>query len=139
MTSRQEQAIQYAERVRQWVAERDAMVDYMEYERGGKVNRAVLCAELDFGRSVVTQNPAVRESLRSAEVRWYSQTELPGEAHEAARERAETRSVRSERRLSSSQDMVAKLQAENVLLRKRLQKYEALDEILAETGRLPRI
>ena len=138
MASGRELAKDYAARVQAWVAERDAAHDYLEYERGGKVNRAELCAELDFGRSVVSQNPTVRECLREAESRWYGPRETSSRAHDAARERAESKSNRSLHELSKTLDDVAKLKAENALLRKRLKKYEALEEILIETGRIPR-
>ena len=138
MASGRHLAKQYAERVNRWVAERDAKQDYLEYERGGRVNRAALCAELDFGRSVVSQNPAVREALNDAERRWYGTSAPTPAAHAAARDRAENKSMRTSRELSSAQDQVARLTAENALLRKRLKKYEALDEILIETGRMPR-
>ena len=138
MASRRELAKNYATRVQAWIAERDAMQDFLDYERGGKVNRVELCAELDFGRSVVSQNPAVRECLREAESRWYEPREMSRQAHEAARERAESRSNRTQRDLSYARDDVAKLKAENDLLRKRLKKYETLEEILIETGRMPR-
>lgn len=127
----------YADRVRQWIAERDGLQDFMEYERGGKVNRAALCTELDFGRSVVSQNPAVRQALGAAEQRWYGPG-LSARASDAARERAERQSTRVQRELGNAREQIAKLKAENVLLRERLGKYEALEEILVETGRLPR-
>ena len=138
MASGRELSKEYAVRVKAWIAERDTAQDYLDYERGGKVNRAELCAELDFGRSVVSQNPLVRESLREAERRWYDPRKTSRQAHEAARERAESKASRTNRELSNALDEAAKLKAENALLRKRLAKYEALEEILIETGRMPR-
>lgn len=138
MASGRELAKDYAARVKAWVVERDGAQDYHDYERDGKINRAELCAELDFGRSVVSQNPAVRECLQEAESRWYEPREMNRQAHEAARNRAESKSYRTSRDLSKALDDVAKLQAENVLLRKRLQKYVTLEEVLIETGRMPR-
>ena len=137
MASGRDVARLYADRVRQWIAERDGLQDFMEYERGGKVNRAALCAELDFGRSVVSQNPAVRRALSMAEERWYG-SRISALAGDAARERAERRSTRVQRALGNAREQIAGLKAENVLLRQRLGKYEALEEILVETGRLPR-
>ena len=138
MASGREIAKVYAARVEEWIAERDAAQDYLDYERDGKVNRAELCAELDFGRSVVSQNPNVRELLQEAECRWYEPRNTTRKAQEAARERAESKATRTSRELSIALDEAAKLKAENTLLRKRLQKFEMLDQILIETGRLPR-
>lgn len=128
----------YAARVRQWIAERDALGDYGEYERSRRVDRSALCSELDFGRSVVAQNPAVRESLAVAEARWYAREAESPAAQRAARERAEARSGGLQRELDRTRDQVARLAAENSALRRRLARHEALEEILVETGRLPR-
>ena len=129
----------HAERVQAWIAERDAMGDYREYERGGKVHRTILCAELDFARSVTTQNPAVRASLLEAERRWYGTPHGSTDAHDAARDRAEHKSVRLQRALNRALDENARLKSEISLLREKLKKYGVLDEILAETGRIPRV
>ena len=129
----------HAERVQAWIAERDTVGDHLEYERGGKVNRTALCAELDFARSVTTQNPAVRASLLEAERRWYGTCQANTGAHDAARDRTERKSVRLRRALNQALDENARLKSEISLLREKLQKYGVLDEMLAETGRIPRI
>ena len=129
----------HADRVRAWIAERDAIGDCLEYERGGKVNRTALCAELDFARSVTIQNPAVRASLLEAEGRWYGIRQAGTAAQDAARERAEHRSVRLQRALNQALDENARLKSEISLLREKLKKYGVLDEMLAETGRIPRV
>ena len=139
MPSGRKLAEEYAARVENWIAERDAIGDYAEYERDRKVNRTALCAELDFGRSVLTQNPSVRAQLLEAERRWFGtrQPDTNG-SHDAARERAELKSTRISRELRTALDENARLRAENTLLRQRLRKYETLEQILTETGRLPR-
>ena len=129
----------HAGRVRAWIAERDAMGDYREYERGGKVNRTALCAELDFARSVTIQNPAVRANLLEAERRWYGTRQAGTDAHDAARDRAEHKSIRLQRALNRALDENARLKSEISLLREKLKKYGVIDEILAETGRIPRV
>ena len=139
MPSGRKLAEEYAARVESWITERDARGDYEDYQRDRKVNRAALCAELDFGRSVLTQNPSVKAQLLEAEQRWYGHGETKAnQAYDAARERAERKSSLASRELSAALDENAKLRAENALLRRRLRKYETLEEILTETGRLPR-
>ena len=139
MPSGRKIAEEYAARVRDWIAERDAQGDYEDYQRDRKVNRTTLCAELDFGRSVLTQNPNVKAQLLEAEQRWYGHGEKKAnQDHDAARERAERKSTLTSRELSTALDENAKLRAENAHLRRKLRKYETLEEILAETGRLPR-
>lgn len=138
MANGRELAQEYAQRVTAWIAEREQQNDYAEYERAGKVNRAALCAELDFGRSVLAQNPAVKEALVAAERRWFSRDEETRASHEAARERAEKATATASQAATKLQDDVARLKAENLLLRKRLAKYEVLQQVLSETGRAPR-
>jgi len=139
MTNCKKLAKDYSDRVVTWVAEREEKKDWAEYERAGKINRAVLCAELDFGRSVVSQNPAVKIALREAEGRWFTDREETKAGHEAARERSEKAAATVSQAASKLRDEVALLKAENQLLRKRLAQYEVLAEVLAETGRAPRI
>jgi len=137
MANGRELAQEYVQRVTAWIAEREQQNDYAEYERAGKVNRAALCAELDFGRSVLAQNPVVKEALTEAERRWFGGDEETKAGHEAARVRAERSAAPVSQTASKLQDDVARLKAENQLLRKRLAKYEILAEVLAETGRMP--
>ena len=138
MSSRRELAQEYAERVDRWIAERDLCGDYLEYERGGKINRGALCAELDFSRSVINQNPAVRAALASAEQRWFGGSQEDTQAHEAARERSEKRAAQRASDVSRLEDEDAKLKAENALLRKQLERYAAIDAVIQQTGLAPR-
>lgn len=138
MSNGQQKAQQYADRVQKWIAERDAHGDYPEYERSNKVNRAALCDELDFSRSVVNQNPAVKAALAEAEKRWYGEKELDTKAHEAARERSEKRANQRSADVSKLEDVIAKLKAENSTLRKQLERYSAMDEVIQKTGMAPR-
>lgn len=139
MSSRRELAQEYTKRVDQWISERDQCGDYREYERGGKVNRGVLCAELDFSRSVINQNPAVKAALTSAEQRWFGGDQQDTQAHEAARERSEKRAAQRASDVSRLEDEIAKLKAENALLRKQLERYAAIDAVIQQTGLAPRL
>lgn len=123
-------------KVEQWIADRDAAQDFNEYERGGKINRGAICAELDFARSVVNQNPRVKELLAQAESRWYEPTAQDTKALQAASERAEKRVARTSGEIAALQDELAKTKAENALLRRLLEKYQAMADIIAESGAL---
>lgn len=138
-SSGQQKGQDYAQRVVDWITQRDIADDFVEYQRNGKINRQALCAELDFGRSVVSQNPAVRSALEEAEQRWFGVKHRNDiKAQQAAVERSERRVAKSNNDVNKLLDQIAKLSAENALLRKQLQKYEVMSEILAETGFVPR-
>ncbi|WP_261844257.1 DUF6262 family protein [Aliamphritea ceti] len=129
----------YAERVENWIAQRDKAGDFHEYNNGGKINRAALCAELDFSRSVTTQNLTVRDFLDKAEKRWFGEKEkTDSKAHEAARERSEKRANQRASEVSKLEDEIAKLKAENATLRKQLERFSAIDEVIQQTGMAPR-
>ncbi|WP_415912786.1 hypothetical protein [Neptuniibacter sp. QD37_11] len=138
MANGKEQGQENALLVQQWITERDAIGDYVEYERNGKVNRAALCSELGFGRSVVTQNPAVKQLLIEAETRWYGTEDQDTKAHDAARNRSEQRVAQTNRTINKLEDKLAEALAENSVLRERLERYEAMDAIIQSTGRAPR-
>jgi len=138
MANGQQKAQQNIAKITQWISERDSMKDYGEYERQGKINRQALCAELDFGRSVIAQNPTVKKLLSEAEARWFNTKEVDAKAHDAARERSEKRVAQSNADKSKLLDEVAKLKAENAALKLQLKKYAAMDEIIQQTGMFPR-
>ncbi|WP_420600316.1 hypothetical protein [Neptuniibacter sp.] len=141
--SGQEAGANNAQKVREWVAERDLYEDYMEYrnEVNGeyKINRSTLVAELDFSRSVVNQNRTVKDLLAEAELRWYGVKEESSEAHKAARERSEKKTAKRTADVSKLEDELAKLKAENAELRKQLRRFEAMDEIIQKSGMAPRL
>jgi len=53
VSSGQQKAQEYAQRVGAWIAQREAANDFLEYERNGKINRQALCAELDVNRHAI--------------------------------------------------------------------------------------
>lgn len=138
MSSRRQLAKEYAERVSKWISERDLYGDYSEYERGGKVNRGALCAELDFSRSVINQNPAVKAALAEAEKRWFGDNHSDAKALKAALGRSEKRAEQRISDVNRLEDQIAKLKAENTLLRRQLERYAAMDAVIQQTGLVPR-
>jgi len=76
--------------------------------------------------------------LENAEQRWYGAKQNDVKAHQAAVERSERRVAKSNNDVNKLLDQIAKLSAENALLRRQLSKYEVMSEILAETGYVPR-
>jgi len=124
--------------VKQWVAERDAVGDYGEYERRGIVNRSVLFDELNISRSTFGSNAQIRAIIEEADKRWFGTKEADTKAHKAARERSEKKVAATNAEVNKLMDQIVKLKAENAQLKRENEKYAAMKEILLETGHLPR-
>jgi hypothetical protein len=114
-----------------WIDERNKHRDWHEYAYNNRINRSVLAVELDFAKSVCTQNSTVRALLDSADALWFQFETLEKAAHEAARDRAQVQSSRVTSDNNDLQKRVAELEAENRQLRKDLgafKKQQALVE-----------
>ena len=120
-------------KIETWIAERDTARDWEEYEYQGKINRTVISAELDFAKSVCTQNKQVRSLLNEAEERWFGWKEISKASHDAARERAEKHSTSISSSNSKLTLRVAELEAENRQLRQELRAYRE-QQALVESG-----
>jgi cell division protein FtsB len=117
--------------VNAWISERNQRRDWHEYAYNNRINRSVLAVELDFAKSVCTQNSTVRALLDSADALWFKFETLEKAAHEAARDRAQVQSSRVTSDNNELQKRVAELEAENRQLRKDLgafKKQQALVE-----------
>jgi hypothetical protein len=116
--------------------------DYRQMVHRGSLNRKEIATECGFGKSALQQNPAIRESLRALEDDLRARGVLPAldpDAESVPQQRSDAiRAARTEGRLKSVEQENAALRAEVQTLRAALKRYEVLDEVLAETGRLPR-
>jgi len=141
MPSGQQLAQEYFEIVQNWIAERNAMQDFQEYERRGAINKTVLSQELGIGKSAFRQNPRIKAALEEAESRWFPKKEKTDEekakdnkAKEEALDRSESRLSASRSELSKVLDENAKLRAENSDLKRKLERFEEMQSIISETG-----
>lgn len=121
------------ERVKSWIEERNNQRDWHEYAHNNRINRRVLAQELDFAKSVCTQNQAVRALLEEADALWFNAEQVDRAAHEAARERAERRSSQAASSNNALTQRVAELEAENRQLRRELEAYKK-QQALIEGG-----
>lgn len=127
----QQLAAENVARVEEWIRERTACRDWHECEYNGRVNRRALAEELDFARSVCTQNLAVRSLLEAAEQLWFGSGSQDRAAHEAARERAEKRSGREAAANSQLVRRIAELEAQVYELRKQLAAFKRQQELVS--------
>lgn len=132
-----------------WIAERDAACDWADYIRGGKLNRAEISAECAFARSVLQQNPAIKEGLQALEQRLVTEgilqatriaPEASNDAAEASARATDKRIMaakgKAEARVKDLEEQNAALRTENHELREQLRQRDVRDEHLARTGRL---
>lgn len=116
-----------------WIEERNKRRDWDEYAFNNRINRRVIAEELDFAKSVCTQNEAVRAHLAAADGLWFNSEDVDKAAHEAARRRAEIQSGRVSSNNSELNQRVAELEIENRQLRRELDAYKR-QQALVERG-----
>lgn len=136
----QERAEQNFQAFQTWMtAKSDA--DFREMVIQGKLNRGEICRECDFSRSALVQNPRIKEALRELEEQLRSRGVLPAMAL------SDDVPLRPKGQLlvATDAERLRKLEAENVGLRaelaevrQRLKRFESLEALLVETGRLAR-
>jgi hypothetical protein len=130
-----------------WLASKTD-VDFRQLVGRGVLSRTEIARECQFAKSVLTQNPKVKEALRVLEDNLRDRGVLPPLASAnsdssdsnqvtmlALRKRSNTE-TEPDRHLIEIE--LAAVKAENDLLRQRLSKYESLHTALLLTGRVPR-
>lgn len=145
MASGQQVAEENVQRFHTWVMSKtDA--DFRQMVSRGVLSRTEIAAECGFAKSALAQNPRIREALKSLEGQLRDRGVLPPSAQgeEAQTTPVSTQRVDSARaaldaeRLSRLEQENASLKAENAELKRLLGRYAVLQDVLAETGRLPR-
>ena len=124
-----------------WVASKtDA--DFREMALRGQLNRKEIARECSFAKSVLLQNPRVKDALRTLEAQLRERGILPPVADPATPDRVvETpnpRAAADKARLKRLEAENAALRAEVMELRGRLDRYRLMDDVLSSAGRLPR-
>ncbi|TCK96777.1 VPA1267 family protein [Paraburkholderia sp. BL9I2N2] len=145
MASGKQLAEQYVGVFSVWVASKSD-ADFRQIVIRGVLSRTEIARECGFAKSVLSQNPRIKDTLRVLEDELRSRGVLPeaanpaDEPHEVIpmREPSHHQAVRDAESLRRLQSENASQKAEIADLRQRLAKYEALHEALVLTGRLPR-
>lgn len=143
---RSQLAEEYARRFTIWAASKSD-VEFRVLVRRGVLSRKDISAECGFSGSVLSQNPRVKEALISLEGDLRERGVLPSLANIADDEPAKPSNLRLSSQRTSARDAErlnrleqenASLKAENGELKRLLGQYNVLQEVLAETGRVPR-
>ncbi|MBZ0070011.1 MAG: hypothetical protein K8F26_14500 [Thiobacillus sp.] len=116
--------------------------DYREMALRGQLNRKEIARECGFAKSVLLQNPRVKEALRKVEAELRERDILPPVAEPTAptrpNEAPNPRAAADKARLKRLEVENASLRAEVMELRGQLERYRLMDNVLSSTGRLPR-
>ena len=137
----QERGAEHLESFQRWAAElTDA--DAKAMVRGGQLNRAEICKAVGCARSVLRQNPRIKQALDELEEGLRSRGVLPTahvqDGELPLRATGQLQRATDRERLKQLEVENASLRAALGEMRKKLQRWEALDTHLAATGRLPR-
>lgn len=132
-----------------WIAERDAVNDWHDYLRRGKLNRSEIAAECGFARSVFGSNPDLKTALEALERRLNDQGFIAAEnatvgasdeaaeaSAQAVNRRVMAAKAKTEARVKALEEQNAILKAEIRDLRDQLARFKHLDDHLSRTGRL---
>jgi hypothetical protein len=145
--SNQDRSKEIAQLIRDWITERDANSDYAGWiQMSGPtaykgVKRKELAALLSVSKTSLNENESSAE-LRNAEFRWcweYRKNQETSKAANAELKRAKNGEKNAQKRASLLEGDSLALKAENRLLRNRLAKWEAIERVLQETARAPRM
>lgn len=119
--------------------------DFREMVMRGQLSRQEIARECGFAKSVLLQNPRVKEALKTLEAQLREKKLLPplAEASERENETApqtspNPRAAADKARLKRLESENASLRAELTQLRASLDRYRLMDNVLCTTGRLPR-
>ncbi len=127
-----------------WVANK-SIDEFKQLVSRGVLSRKEIAKECGFAKSALDQNPRIKTALSTLEEKLRSQGVLPALVPPSSSEdRSKLRTPGNQKlladaeRLKRLEHQVASLQAENSELKRQLEKYVVLSEVLADTGRLPR-
>ncbi len=125
-----------------WVASKTDD-DFREMVARGQLSRQEIARECGFAKSVLLQNPRVKDSLKSLETQLRERKVLPpvieaSESDAAPPSAPNPRAAADKARLKRLESENASLRAELTLVRGDLERFRLMDDVLCSTGRLPR-
>ncbi len=123
-----------------WVANKTDP-DFLEMVMQGRLNRGEICRECGFGRSALVQNPRIKEALSELEEQLRTRGILPALVPSDTtplRAKGQLQAATEAERLHRLEAENAGLRAELAEVRQRLKRFESLEALLSETGRLAR-
>lgn len=121
--------------------------DFRKYVHKCKLKRSEIASECRFARSVLIQNPAIKNALETLEQRLRTVGVLPTTSEPVLRPRTPAPTIHDRepsnhqhdsKRLSRLEQENAALRAELSEAKRMLERFQLMSEFMAETGRMPR-
>tara|TARA_R110001583_G_scaffold66746_3_gene191484 strand:+ start:6709 stop:7140 length:432 start_codon:yes stop_codon:yes gene_type:complete len=143
MANGQQKAAENLNSFQAWVSSKSDN-DFREYIFRGQLNRTEIALECCFTKSALRQNPAIKEALETLERNLRASGVLPPINYAPEGKKTPERDSdapqrrRDQQRLNALEQQNAALRAELATTKSKLEQYNLLDEMLAETGRMPR-
>lgn len=124
---------EHFEAVQRWVAERERLRDWHEYQRGDKINRTALAQELGFDRGVIKDNPAVRKLVEARDKQWFgaADPQKKKEAQDARLERSSAALSKASSENNKLTSRIAELEAEVRELRRENAAFKRMHSMIA--------
>lgn len=125
-----------------WVASKTDP-DFREMVARGQLCRQEIARECGFAKSVLLQNPRVKDALKVLETQLRHCKVLPpaveaSEINASPPSAPNPRAAADKARLKRLESENACLRAELTLVRGDLERFRLMDDVLCSTGRLPR-
>ena len=141
MASGADKGARNVEAFRRWQAAKTDD-DYRQMVHRGALSRTEIARECRFAKSALLQNPAIRAALKELEDCLRARGVLPPLDRDGvplpSREPGTRKAVQLDQRLKRLEQENAALRAEVGELKAALKRYALLEEVMAETGRVPR-
>ncbi|MCB8747009.1 hypothetical protein LHU53_08825 [Rhodoferax sp. U2-2l] len=117
--------------------------DFREMVMRGQLSRQEIARECGFAKSVLLQNPRIKDALRDLEEQLRLRKVLPPLVETSPAEAPEPTTPNP--RASADKALMKRLESENAALRAELslvrgdlERFRLMDDVLCSTGRLPR-
>lgn len=130
-----------------WTQERKIANDWQDYLHRGKLHRTLIASECNFAKSVLQQNPSVKEALSLLEGELASANLIQPSTPTPARSKpsmppfpsTDPNSTKFERRVKELEEKNILLKIENDHLRQSLKQYEMIEDNMLRSGLLPKL
>lgn len=140
-----EKALQNLSAFQAWAATQSDE-DFMQITFRGQLNRGEVAKAIGCGKSALTQNPALKDALKSLEDKLREKGVLPSETEAAKSQDHKPKQYdNTANRRAMDSNRLSVLEAENIELKVkikeleiRLERYGELSETLSEMGFMPR-